>query len=269
MLQVPYTDDRINEWRHNMQYTKNSLSCVIFRIDFLNPFNVEDELLDKSCMDIYPVKQNETVNEHNVKTVFNEKGEMAVERNDTTYINKKYSNRTLTRLITVSPKCVLTKVTDYTSYDDIRTTFTRVFDAIRKSNPEAIISRIGMRYINQIDLSNHKRNTWKNYIKPALFESVYNSSIESALQSKTQHLTELIIDDYRVRCVTGLFNPDYPAAIKRNVITLDYDAFIQGNVDASDAVQYLDKFHNTIEKLYEDSIGAKQREQMGIIEEYD
>ncbi|MBQ7000986.1 MAG: TIGR04255 family protein [Oscillospiraceae bacterium] len=247
------------------RYTNNTLSTVIFRVDFVKPINVEDDTLDKACMDIYPVMQREVMNEQTVTTNFNEKGEMSVERSVSTFTNKKYSNRQLTRYIKVSPKFVLTEVKDYVSYADTSATFAAVFEAIRKSNPNAVISRIGMRYINQVDLSAYKKTARKNYVKSSLFESAYDSAIENALQARTQHLVELVIDDYRVRCVTGLFNPDYPAAIKRNIVTLDFDAFIQGNVDSADVAAYLDKFHTSIQALYEESILSKQRDQMGLI----
>lgn len=248
------------------QYKNNTLSTVIFRVDFVSPINVDDDGLDKACMSIYPVKQTETINEENVTTSFNEKGEMSIERNVVSFANKKYSDRQLMRYITVSPKYVLTEVTNYISYEDIRTTFISVFDAIRKANPDVVVSRIGMRYVNQIDLSSYKKTTRKSFVKQNLFESVYDDIIDDSLSARTQHLAEIIIDDYRVRCVTGLFNPDYPAAIKRNIVTLDFDAFIQGNVDSSDVANYLDKFHDSIQVLFEESILAKQREQMGRIE---
>ncbi len=248
------------------QYKNNTLSTVIFRVDFVSPINVDDDGLDKACMSIYPVKQTETINEENVTTSFNEKGEMSIERNVVSFANKKYSDRQLMRYITVSPKYVLTEVTNYISYEDIRTTFISVFDAIRKANPDVVVSRIGMRYVNQIDLSSYKKTTRKSFVKQNLFESVYDDIIDDSLSARTQHLAEIIIDDYRVRCVTGLFNPDYPAAIKRNIVTLDFDAFIQGNVDSSDVASYLDKFHDSIQVLFEESILAKQREQMGMIE---
>ncbi len=247
-------------------YASNTLDTVIFRVDFVNPINVEDDALHRACLAIYPVSQNETVNEQSVQTSFNEKGEMIVNRSSTSYTSKKYSNRTLSRYITVSPRLVLTEVKDYISYDDTSKTFLSVFNAIRNANPDVTIARIGMRYINRVDLTAFKKTARKNYVKNVLFESAYDDVISGGDQARTQHLAELIIDDYRVRCITGLFNPDYPAAIKRSIVTLDFDAFIQGNVESADVQGYLDKFHDTIQKLYEASIFAKQRELMGVIE---
>ncbi len=250
-----------------MNYKSNTLSTVIFRVDFFTPITVDDNTLNNACISIYPVVQEETVNEHNVQTSFNEKGEMSIERNTNTFVNKKYSNRQLSRSITVSPRFVFTEVKDYTNYQDTCKTFISVFDAIKNANPTATIARIGMRYINQIDLTNYKKTARKNYVKGALFESPFDGVIESAMQARTQHLVEFVIDDYRVRCVTGLFNPDYPAAIKRNIVTLDFDAYTQGGMTLEEVPSYLDKFHSSIEALYDASILSKQREIMGIVGE--
>ena len=247
------------------RYENNALSTVIFRVDFVSPINIDDGNLDKSCMNIYPVMQTEVMNEHTVNTNIDEKGEMSIEREITSYTNKKFSDRQLMRYITISPKFVLTEIKNYTSYEDARDAFSSVFKVVISLNPEVVISRIGMRYINKIDLSTYKASSMKNYVKSNLFESTYNKAINDSSFARTQHLEELIIDDYRVRCVTGLFNPDYPAALKRNIVTLDFDAFIQGNVDSSMVESYLDKFHDSIETIFEYSILTKQREQMGII----
>jgi len=250
-----------------MHYLKNTLTTVIFRVDFSNSINVEDASLNKECISLYPVAQEETVSENAVQTTVNEKGEMIIERSTNKYVNKKYSNRLLSRSITVSPQAVIIEVKDYSSYNEISKTFITVFDAIRNSNPDVEISRIGMRYINEIDVTNYKKTARKNYVKSQLFESPFDGILEKAAQARTQHLVELVIDDYRVRCVTGLFNPDYPAAIKRNVITLDYDAFIQGGMSSEEVHSYLDKFHSSIVSLYEASILSKQRELMEIVDE--
>ena len=248
-----------------MNRYNNTLTTVIFRVDFVDEINIEDDALDKACINIYPVVQNETVHEQTVTTSFNDKGEPQVERSKKTFLNKKYSNRQLTQYLKVSPKFILTEVKDYTSYLDTRNIFVDVFKAIQMTNPQMVVSRIGMRYINQIDLTPYKKTNRKNYIKTKLYESLFENIVEGSSLARTQHLTELAIEDYRVRCVTGFFNPDYPAIIKRNIVTLDFDAFIQGNVESDEVETYLDKFHHSIQSLYEESISAKQREQMGLI----
>lgn len=169
-----------------MKFKNNTLSTVIFRIDFLNPITVDDATLNKACISIYPVVQEETVNEQNVQTSLNEKGEMSVERITNTFVNKKYSNRQLSRSITVSPRFVFTELKDYTNYEDTSKTFISVFDAIKNANPTATIARIGMRYINQVDLTNYKQSARKNYIKGALFESPFNGVIDTAVFGKIE-----------------------------------------------------------------------------------
>lgn len=249
----------MNKYRHN------TLSTVIFRVDFVNTINTDNEPLHKKCISLYPLVQDENVTEESISTAIDEKGAATVERQINRYVNKRYSNRQLSRRIIVSPKFVLIELQDYSSYEDTKAAFMSVFTVLRETNPDVAISRIGMRYINQIDLSTVGKATRAKHIKPALINSPYEGEIENSLLARTQHLTEIIVDDFRVRCVTGYFNPDYPAAIKRYVATLDYDAFIQGNADAAEVDNYLDKFHDAIQSFYEASILQKQKESMGIV----
>ena len=102
-------------------------------------------------------------------------------------------------------------------------------------------------------------------MKTGLTNSAYEGVLDLAAPARIQHLVEFAIDDYRIRCITGLFIPDYPAVIRRNVVTLDFDAFINGNLEYTDASKYLDKFHSSIQTLYEGSIQERQRKLMEVV----
>ena len=251
-----------------LRYKNNTLSTVIFRVDFVKFINIENESLNKKCLSKYPIVQNENVVEQSISTVINEKGEMTVERNENNkkYVNRRYSNRQMTRRVTLSPKCIIIELQDYISYVDTKAAFMEIFTAVSEANSDVAIARIGMRYINQIDLSNIAKSTRAKYIKASLLSSPYEDVLDDSSLARTQHLTEIAVDDFRVRCVTGYFNPDYPAPIKRYVVTLDYDAFIQGNADASEVSGYLDKFHDAIQMLFENSILQKQKESMVVVD---
>lgn len=249
------------------RYKNNTLTTVIFRIDFGENIDTDKEELRKECLSLFPLVQNETITEQTIHTTINEKGEATVERQKNSYTNVTYSNRQMSRKVVVSPKFVLIELQDYTSYSDTKSVYMSVFSKVREANPDATIARIGMRYINQIDLSNIKKSTRERYIKAPLLGSPLENVVDGSQLSRTQHLTEIMVDDFRVRCVTGFFNPDFPAAIKRFIVTLDYDAFIQGNADVAEVDSYLDKFHAAIQSLFEQSILQKQKESMVIIDE--
>ena len=249
------------------RYEKNTLANVVFRVDFAENINTDNDKLKEKCQHHFPLIQTENVTEQTINTTIDEKGEANVQRVISKYVNVTYSNRQMNRKVVISPKFVTIELQDYISYEDTKDIYMGIFSVVREVNPNAIISRIGMRYINQIDLSIIKKSTRDKYIKGSLLNTPLENVIEGSMLSRTQHLMEIMIDDFRVRCVTGYFNPDFPAAIKRYVATLDYDAFIHGNADASDVDRYMDKFHDAIQSLFEQSIQTKQKESMIVIDE--
>ena len=91
-------------------YKKNTLANVIFRIDFAEKNNIAEAKLDETCRELYPVIKIEKVNEQTVTTSIDEKGIANVEKVNSSYENKKYFNRQMTRCITVSPQYVLLEV---------------------------------------------------------------------------------------------------------------------------------------------------------------
>lgn len=245
-----------------IQYESNTLVTVVFRVDFAASIRVDDESLRQKCISLCPFSQSETVTEQTINTIMDEKGEVTIERQKESYISMTYSNRQLNQKIVISPKCVVIELLDYSSYPETKGLFMSVFSLVRQLNPKVSISRIGMRYINQIDLSSMGKTTREKHIRSALMESPLDRVVKEAALSRTKHLMEILVDDYRVRCITGYFNPDYPAPIKRHIVTLDYDAFIQGNADANEVDGYLDRFHSTIQMLFENSILQRQKERM-------
>ncbi len=56
-----------------------------------------------------------------------------------------------------------------------------------------------------------------------------------------------------------MYNPDYPAPIKKKRFTLDLDAYYQGFHDKDEIQKNLDKYHDKIQELFELSITEKFR----------
>ena len=69
-------------------------------------------------------------------------------------------------------------------------------------------------------------------------------------------------DDLGVRFNFGLPNPDFPALIRRRVFVLDIDAYVQGAQDRNDIVANMDRAHDRIQQLFEESITDELRTAM-------
>lgn len=247
-------------------YKENTLVNVIYRVDFQTAITVEGAELHEMCLAQNPVFQKEEVRNVQTQVTIDDRGQIKQKNNEEIFTNRKYMNRQMNQTIQVSPKYMVIQMSAYESYDKTKELFCRVFREIMKNNENAVIQRIGMRYINEIDISAKGKRVRAGYVKPALYSNAFGNVINEEQQTRTQHLVEWVIDDFRIRAVTGFFNADYPSTIRRKIVTLDYDAYIDGGAETSEVESYLDKFHEKIQQLFEAAITDKQRAQMVQLE---
>jgi uncharacterized protein (TIGR04255 family) len=123
---------------------------------------------------------------------------------------------------------------------------------------------LGLRYINQIDFDKEIRDQfrWEEYINQDLL-GLLNYSIEDAKPSRIFHNLEFVINGlYNLRFNFGLNNPDYPSQIKKKIFTLDYDAYFNGLLDKDSIPDLLDKFHDSIQSLFEKNITDLMRDRL-------
>ena len=104
---------------------------MIFRVDFTGTISIDDEKLHKKCLLIYPLVQDELIKEETINTEMDEKGGMSINRAVNQYVNKRYSNRQMTRRIIISPKFVLIELNDYLSYTDTKEAFMSAFSILQ------------------------------------------------------------------------------------------------------------------------------------------
>ena len=64
-----------------------------------------------------------------------------------------------------------------------------------------------------------------------------------------------------------MFNPDYPASIKKKIYTLDYDMYVAKLLDKIDIGETIDRFHEEINRSFETIITDELRKIMGPLDE--
>lgn len=57
-------------------------------------------------------------------------------------------------------------------------------------------------------------------------------------------------------------NPDYPSIIRKKSFILDFDAYLSGEQEISKMPDQVNKYHEKIEQLFENSIKNDLREKM-------
>lgn len=127
-------------------------------------------------------------------------------------------------------------------------------------------TRIGLRYINQINLPNvRKMSDWSGYIANELL--VASDFLRTGTGNPTRALNhiELKTESYvNVSLRYGIWNEKYPNPITNNAYILDIDCFTRLPVDleSDGLIDVMSSLNAQAEGIFEKSITAKLRKEM-------
>ncbi len=238
-----------------IRYQKNFLREVIARIDFLNPLPGMDLALPapltEEAIRAFPIPEPHDVLSHEVQ--FGPEG--VTKASEERIKEWHFHGKERTKTLTIGRQVVLVRHKMYQTYDPIKAEFVRILEQIDNLFPNIQAARIGLRYINQIELTEGNPTDWSAYIAPELLSLFrFPSDVDQAALSRILHNLELSYDTFNLRCRFGMHNPDYPARIKRKIFILDLDSYVQSVVEVKEISRLLDEFHSTIQRYFEQSI---------------
>jgi uncharacterized protein (TIGR04255 family) len=154
----------------NVCYGKSFLKQVIARIDFAAPL----EKLDKGppARLVAPIAKHFPIIEP-TEVVMQEVSVSTdgISHRHTTERQWNYFSRERDRQLTLSPSSAIIQYTNYTTYDETKTQFGALVDALGLVFPGSIVARFGLRYINQIDGLVEDATRWNDYINDELVEA--------------------------------------------------------------------------------------------------
>ncbi|MEN4007279.1 MAG: TIGR04255 family protein [Methanobacteriaceae archaeon] len=78
-------------------------------------------------------------------------------------------------------------------------------------------------------------------------------------------IIEVREDDYLLRFQFGLYNTEYPSPIARKEFVLDYDCYIEGEIDILELFKRSDECNKIIYSWFERSIQDELRKEMGML----
>jgi uncharacterized protein (TIGR04255 family) len=143
----------------------------------------------------------------------------------------------------------------------VKADFMAVVTALEKQFPDLRGKRLGFRYINRIEIPDASPLQWEEYIDAQLLGLFQKFGRVDELL-RLFHVIELKRNDVIVKFQFGVYNPDFPALIKRPQFIIDQDARYSGLIDWQNITGYLDQAHEAARSLFEDSITDKLRERM-------
>ena len=242
-------------------YKKNYLVDVIARIDFLDeakclsakilPASVQSAI--QSRYEIY-----EPTTARIQKVAFTND---VVSTQDEEFQQWTYHGSEREKTINLSKMNVDISLKRYENYNQFRLDVLDPITSIQDSEADSYVARTGLRFINIFSGLLSSTSEIKDYFSPML-SGQFDSLFEQEKCSRSILITEYLHGEIKLRMQTGIYNPDYPAKIKKLDFIVDIDAFIDTPHSFNDVGKLVDNLHQSIQMHFEASITPKMREKL-------
>lgn len=234
-------------------YKNNYLSDVIVRMDFANPLSslltpvLPDPIKDsiRAIFKIYEpgkeVVQTVEVQNETVKTSMNEIHQWIFHSEDRS------------KTIIISQNYLTIQYKKYRSFNEFREDISSPLNELIKLERNIPINRTGLRFINIFDTIKSYEDI-NNYFSP-MIANTFNALIDRDFCSRNFLISEFLYDDIKIKMQSGIYNPDYPAPIRKKDFIIDLDGYIDTPHMLTGSVeQLLIPIHEKIQHIFENSI---------------
>ncbi len=239
-------------------YSRNFLTQVIARIDLVSPISslAADlpKAVSKAALPHFPIPEPKPAVAHEMLVTPKETHTKKQEFTEWNFIGRNREKR-----LTLTQQSLVVAYQRYEKYETLRDEFRAISEVFFDEFPEAQPSRLGLRYVNEIELPTGDTLDWNELIDESLL-GLFSFSIEGSQPARVFHNLEFVFDGFNLRFHFGVHNPDYPAPIRRKLFILDFDAYYQGLLESDDLPDTLDTFHAEIQKLFERTATDRFRE---------
>lgn len=242
------------------KYERNYLTSVIVRIDFPSPVAELTGSLPNKVSKVatkeFPRKEpRKLIGQKLISTP----SEMHMTRVEGVHFY--FHGRDNEKILCIAPEFAWIEYKRFDTFEALKDTFMPIVAAFFKEIKDFQVSRLGLRYINNLALDEANPTEWGDYLDDRLL-AVFRFTQDPKIIARAFHNLELNYGDMSLRFQYGMPNPDHPAPIRRKLFVLDYDAYYEGPLDENDVERYLTRFHDKIEESFEQSITDKLREEM-------
>lgn len=240
-------------------YNVNFLTDVVLRIDFVSPIprlgSPLPSTVSKAILSHFPIPDPQKV----VVQKFNFVPEQGIQPSQDSFTTWRFLGRAREKQLNLSLQYLFISYSKYTNYESLQREFVLISEALLREMPEIQISRLGLRYINQVEQPGTDPFDWEGLLERDLV-ALLHYSVPDSQPCRIFHNLEYSFPEHQLRFQFGLFNTDYPAAIRRRHFILDYDAFFQGPIEQAEVTGMADLFHSRIQNLFERNIEDRLRE---------
>jgi uncharacterized protein (TIGR04255 family) len=235
-------------------------------MDFLSPVAQIDTALHpklgETILKYFKIKEPKPAfkQEFLIHSKINETPQLKTEKTAFTEWNFFGGNRE--KQLKITPEFFFITYNKYEKYETLRDEFSEISKIYFENYSDAVPNRLGLRYINQIEIKENNPFDWTKYINQNLL-GLISLKYPNSDPTRIFHNYEMLCDNnYKLRFQYGIYNPDYPAVIKQKTFILDYDAYFEGPISSAEVNQYIDTYHNKIQELFEQNITPELRAKM-------
>lgn len=242
-------------------YDNAYLKEVVVRVDFATPLATLGKTLPPKVGNValkrFPVSEPRQALSQELQISSREVKHTREEFTEWNYYGREREKR-----LTLAPSCVFASYSRYQTFEILKADFLAILNAVFEAYPDTQGGRMGLRYINQFEHLDADALTWDKYVDGRLLGLFDRFRSERETITRVFHIVEFKYDDLQVKFQFGAPNPDFPAGIRRPVFVLDIDAYVQGLQDLKEIEANIERGHEKIQALFEQSITNELRSAM-------
>jgi len=223
----------------------NYLKEVIIRIDLPDTFEFSEtkmpKEIEKEVLKRFPIPEPKTLQGMELQFSGKEFIQKDLQKTEWYYFD---SNRE--KKLVFLENAILISYRKYEEFNKLREDWSSVINLIFDKYPEIQVNKIGLRYVNHIQLDKDE-NKWKDTINEKL---LHNFQLGLDNISRGFSIINLNENGIKTAFQYGIHNPDFPSTIKNNLFILDFDVFYEGILTKKDILENTDTFHGMIKSLF-------------------
>lgn len=244
-------------------YKKTALAQVIVRLDFRDYIESDKlfcEAIENTVLPNFPKKGIPQIIRFQMMNVKVDTKETKTEQTTRDGVQQDFVDSDGNKLA-LSNKYIILEINKYTSYKKMLDVFEPVIERIFEVEKLSTV-RTGIRYVNLYNDQTIKPQ--KKYFILPISSLLRQKKLEGLDFIRTINLTEYEYEDMHLHFRYGQYSNNYPRPANTVLFALDYDCFCDLPLYGFDEnMKHIDKGHNVIQQLFEDSITEQLREVMG------
>lgn len=244
----------------DIRYERHFLTEVIARLDFATPVEaLRDNFpnaLRQVCLSQFPIEEPNRLMMAQVNLTAKDVSKTESSTTEWTFHDKL---RRTTATFSTDSMHIVTRA--YTSFEQLSGYFNSLHQAFTTIHPGVTYRRLGLRYVNVIDIGPSDPFDWTSLIAPSLLTPLtFRSPRTDLLRGFT--ILDYALADFQLRFQYGLHNPDFPAPLRKRNFVLDFDAHREELLTREQVPSLLSDAHDAVQTLFESCITEELRSVM-------